>query len=226
MNEKQVRWDAWPHYYNKEKFSCSYFDEYYTRSSFEEWSQKWTSWHPSASQGVLMLYAQKYTVDDRPWAPGAGNVIHARRSHGYADYRPGYFYFAADEELSPRQPPRVLPRGPRPRGGTGRCARPPPPPPPRTPPWRPRRPRAVGGARAAASSRRTCCSCAGTGRSGTAGAATGASGGTPSSKGGPFSAAPFPVTCITDLPQLAECGGVTVFSTLPGQLGNAGGRWP
>merc|ERR1719487_410236 len=48
-----------------------------------------------------MLYAQRYAVNDRPWAPGAASTGHARRlqGQGYADYRPGYFYFSADAEL-------------------------------------------------------------------------------------------------------------------------------
>jgi len=94
-----IRWKAWPHYFDKRKFNC-YYNEYYTRCSHDLWEQKWRNWDSHATKGLLMLYAQTKTVDDRAWAPGAtsGNP-HVGRPTGYADYRPGYFYAAADASL-------------------------------------------------------------------------------------------------------------------------------
>mmetsp|Transcript_5125 Transcript_5125/g.14442 ORF Transcript_5125/g.14442 Transcript_5125/m.14442 type:complete len:467 (-) Transcript_5125:154-1554(-) len=97
--EDQVCWDAWPHYHDKRGFSYSYYDEYYTLASYACWCARWERWEPCLSDGVLMLYAQRHTVDDRPWAPGAASQPHAWREYGYADYRPGFFYFAADGAL-------------------------------------------------------------------------------------------------------------------------------
>jgi len=93
--QSHIRWKAWPHYFDKSKFR-SYFHEYYTRASHSIWEAKWQMWDPSPTKGVLMMYAQSRPVTDRPWAPGAGTDPHAGRPSGYADYRPGYFYVAAD----------------------------------------------------------------------------------------------------------------------------------
>jgi len=96
FHESQIRWKAWPHYFDKKKYN-SYFDEYYTRSSHSIWDAKWRMWDPNASKGVLMLYAQNRSVSDRAWAPGAASYgPHCGRATGYADYRPGYFYLTAD----------------------------------------------------------------------------------------------------------------------------------
>jgi len=99
LNADQVQWEAWCHYFNKSIYNSSYYDEYYTPVSHAAWLANWERWDPNPSSGVLMLYAQKFAVDDRPWAPGAASSRHAWRPGGYADYRPGYFYFAADGVL-------------------------------------------------------------------------------------------------------------------------------
>lgn len=94
----QIQWNAWPHFFDKRRYN-SYFDEYYTEASHELWQTHWDSWDPNPMRGVLLLYAQTRPVNDRPWAPGSGSSPHAGRPNGYADYRPGYFYVAADENL-------------------------------------------------------------------------------------------------------------------------------
>jgi hypothetical protein len=98
LSESQIRWRAWPHYFDKRKYN-SYFNEYYTRASHIMWESKWKRWDSNPTKGVLMLYAQSRSVSDRPWAPGAGSEPHAGRPNGYADYRPGYYYVAADPNL-------------------------------------------------------------------------------------------------------------------------------
>jgi len=99
LSSSQVNWKAWPHYFDKRKFNA-YFNEYYTRASHAIWEAKWQNWHPDPFKGVLMMYAQSRPVSDRAWAPGAGSSApHAGRPGGYADYRTGYFYIAADESL-------------------------------------------------------------------------------------------------------------------------------
>lgn len=108
VRRDQVRWDAWPHFFNKNVYHWSYYDEYYTVNSHALWRQQWDSWSSSPSNGVLMLYAQRAPVDDRPWAPGAGGIFHQHRPFGYADYRPGYFYFAADDTLISTVPPATF----------------------------------------------------------------------------------------------------------------------
>lgn len=115
----QVRWEAWPHFHDKSGFQA-YYDEYFTAASYGTWSRRWEAWNPRHSDGVLMLYAQRYAVDDRPWAPGAASSPHAFRSGGYADYRPGYFYITTDgsliatgdqqnQELDPKTGAPILP---------------------------------------------------------------------------------------------------------------------
>lgn len=99
LNEQQICWEAWPHFHDKSEYHMAYYDEYFTRKSYIAWVDRWDKWHPNPSRGLLMLYAQKHTVDDRPWAPGAAANPHVRREHGYADYRPGYYYMAADASL-------------------------------------------------------------------------------------------------------------------------------
>lgn len=98
LSRDQINWNAWPHYFDKRKYR-SYFDEYYTEASHMLWKSKWDNWDPQPTKGVLMLYAQTRPVNDRPWAPGSGSQPHAGRPNGYADYRPGYFYVAADATL-------------------------------------------------------------------------------------------------------------------------------
>mmetsp|Transcript_145329 Transcript_145329/g.253627 ORF Transcript_145329/g.253627 Transcript_145329/m.253627 type:complete len:318 (+) Transcript_145329:151-1104(+) len=98
FSKDQIRWSAWPHYFDKRKYR-SYFDEYYTEASHQLWKSKWDNWDPNPSKGVLMLYAQTRSVNDRPWAPGSGSTPHAGRPNGYADYRPGYYYVAAEDTL-------------------------------------------------------------------------------------------------------------------------------
>merc|ERR1719487_396017 len=96
FSSSQIRWKAWPHYFDKKKFN-SYFNEYYTRASHSIWEEKWKMWDANPTKGVLMLYAQSRAVSDRPWAPGAsGSNPHAGRPTGYADYRTGYYYVSAD----------------------------------------------------------------------------------------------------------------------------------
>lgn len=95
---EQVHWPSWPHFFSKSHL-LSYYDEYYTLASHKRWCVKWERWSPWPSHGLLMLYKQRQPVSDRPWAPCAATAPHARREHGYADYRPGLFYFAADQEL-------------------------------------------------------------------------------------------------------------------------------
>jgi hypothetical protein len=98
LSESQIRWKAWPHFFDKKKFNC-YYNEYYTRASHIVWETKWRRWDSNPFKGVLMLYAQTKSVSDRAWAPGASTEPHACRPNGYADYRPGYYYVAADENL-------------------------------------------------------------------------------------------------------------------------------
>jgi len=90
---------AWPHFHSKEEFQNSYYDEYHTDASHALWCKRWRQWASRPNDGLLMLYAQKHSVDDRPWAPSATSRPHARREHGYADYRPGFYYLAADGAL-------------------------------------------------------------------------------------------------------------------------------
>ena len=96
FSREQVNWKAWPHYHNKRHYWESYFDEFYTAQSHKLWYEKWRRWEAWPTDGLLMLYAQRHSVADKPWAPGTN---HQRRDLGYADYRPGYFYLAADREL-------------------------------------------------------------------------------------------------------------------------------
>eukprot|EP00927_Polykrikos_kofoidii_P032545 TRINITY_DN27696_c0_g1_i1.p1 TRINITY_DN27696_c0_g1~~TRINITY_DN27696_c0_g1_i1.p1 ORF type:complete len:538 (-),score=86.89 TRINITY_DN27696_c0_g1_i1:423-1943(-) len=98
VNEDQILWQAWPHFFDKRQYT-SYYDEYFTDASHGLWLSRWQQWLPNPSKGVLMLYAQTHSVNDRPWAPGSYENPHAWRPKGYADYRPGYYYFAADEAL-------------------------------------------------------------------------------------------------------------------------------
>jgi len=99
LSEEQVQWNAWPHFWDKSRYSSLdtyYYDEYYTAASHDRWQEQWKRWAPNPFAGVLLLYAQMKDVHNRPWAPG---MDHAYRSCGYADYRPGYFYVAADDQL-------------------------------------------------------------------------------------------------------------------------------
>lgn len=98
FSNSQLNWKAWPHFFDKRKYN-SYFNEYYTMASHAQWEMNWKSWDKNPTKGVLMLYAQSRSVSDRPWAPGCMSDPHAGRPSGYADYRPGYFYVAADEAL-------------------------------------------------------------------------------------------------------------------------------
>jgi hypothetical protein len=100
LSESQVEWSAWPHFWDKSGYSSLetyYYDEYYTAASHDRWQEQWKRWAPNPFAGVLLLYAQKKDVQDRPWAPGGTD--HAYRPCGYADYRPGYYYVAADDRL-------------------------------------------------------------------------------------------------------------------------------
>lgn len=99
LKHQQVRWEAWPHFHNKKGYQNSYYDEYYTDLSHALWCRRWHQWTPHPTAGLVMLYAQTHPVNDRPWAPSAGMRPHAWREHGYADYRPGYYYLAADANL-------------------------------------------------------------------------------------------------------------------------------
>lgn len=99
LSETQVRWSAWPHFWDKSGYSSLetyYYDEYYTAASHDRWQAQWKRWAPNPFAGVLLLYDQKQDVQNRPWAPGTD---HAYRPCGYADYRPGYYYVAADDKL-------------------------------------------------------------------------------------------------------------------------------
>lgn len=98
LSPDQIRWESWPHFFDKRNYEA-YYDEYYTESSHHVWWARWECWHPRPSDGVLMLYAQRHSVADRPWAPGCRARPHEERLEGYADYRPGYFYIAAEEAL-------------------------------------------------------------------------------------------------------------------------------
>lgn len=98
VNEDQICWESWPHFFDK-RYLAAYYDEYYTETSHRKWSERWECWSNS-TRGLLMLYAQVHPVSDRPWAPGAAALNpHAERAGGYADYRQGYYYFTADETL-------------------------------------------------------------------------------------------------------------------------------
>jgi len=97
LSPEQVHWEAWPHFFDKSRYADSYYDEFYTRASHRIWQVQWDRWDPNPFGGVLMLYSQRHTVDDRPWAPGSSWT--EGRPNGYADYRPGYFYVAADESI-------------------------------------------------------------------------------------------------------------------------------
>jgi len=115
VSAEQVHWDAWPHYFDKSWYHA-YFDEYYTWASHQAWRARWDRWDPNPTKGLLLLYAQVRTVADRPWAPGSGPLPHAGRASGYADYRPGYFYFAADRKLITAEARALLRGGENPRG--------------------------------------------------------------------------------------------------------------
>jgi hypothetical protein len=99
LHSSQIRWRSWPHFRDKSDYDQSYYDEYFTARSYSSWVERWDSWNPRHNEGILMLYAQRYTVDDRPYAPGAAWQPHTARQGGYADYRPGYFYITADGAL-------------------------------------------------------------------------------------------------------------------------------
>jgi hypothetical protein len=101
FSAEQIRWCSWPHYYDKRHYQA-YYDEYYTLASYQVWAERWAKWFPPKKlfEGLLMLYAQRHSVADRPWAPGASsNPQCVERPGGYADYRPGYFYVAANANL-------------------------------------------------------------------------------------------------------------------------------
>merc|ERR1719335_1918607 len=58
-------------------------------SYFDEWSMK-------GKDQRWALYAQKRRVNDRPNPPYGRWSVSNNRPEGYADYRPGYFYFACE----------------------------------------------------------------------------------------------------------------------------------
>jgi len=100
FNQEQVNWSSWPHFYDKSRFGdLRFYDEYFTARSWGLWNKQWSQ--NSSVKGVLMLYAQTQNVDQRPWAPACGSSdrIAPHRESGYADYRKGCFYVAADREL-------------------------------------------------------------------------------------------------------------------------------
>lgn len=99
FNHSQVRWAGWPHFHSKKDYKNSYYDEYYTKESHALWRERRQHWERNPTAGLVMLYAQKQPVTDRPWAPSASTRPHAFRENGYADYRKGFYYLTADGSL-------------------------------------------------------------------------------------------------------------------------------
>jgi len=106
FTEAQINWDAWPHFHDKAAFGkLRSYDEYFTAHSFPLWQQRWneakslTAGPPKkpSSDGLLMLYAQVQSVENKPWAPSA--VTPPRYNTGYADYRESCYYMAANAKL-------------------------------------------------------------------------------------------------------------------------------
>lgn len=83
LSAEQVCWHAWLYFFDKSHYDA-HFDEHYTEVSHKQWEENWQEQRPKPSRGVLMLYAQRRVVSNRPWA---------------ADVRPGYFYIMADPSL-------------------------------------------------------------------------------------------------------------------------------
>lgn len=104
FNEHQVNWQAWPHFFDKSHYgNLRFYDEYFTVKSNEEMERRWWEEGSNSKEGLLMLYAQTKSVDNQPWAPGsstnAEKALRKARSSGYADYRAGFYYVAADSNL-------------------------------------------------------------------------------------------------------------------------------
>jgi hypothetical protein len=99
LTRQQVCWEAWPYSHDKKGIGTSYYDERFTKASHAIWQRRWEQWDDNPTKGLLMLYEQRASVVDRPWAPSANQKPHARREHGYADYRPGYYYMTANGTL-------------------------------------------------------------------------------------------------------------------------------
>lgn len=98
LSKSQICWDAFPNL-NEKNHDTSYYDEYFTSQSYAIWKARWERWDPKPCQGLLMLYDQHKTVEDRPWAPSASVKPHPARDNGYADYRPGYYYVSANRAV-------------------------------------------------------------------------------------------------------------------------------
>eukprot|EP00440_Ansanella_granifera_P039253 gb/GFBE01042589.1/.p1 GENE.gb/GFBE01042589.1/~~gb/GFBE01042589.1/.p1 ORF type:complete len:415 (+),score=76.18 gb/GFBE01042589.1/:1-1245(+) len=109
LSKSQICWDAWPHKHDKKNYGNSYYDEHFTGRSYATWRERWQRWEDKPCKGLLMLYAQRNAVSNRPWAPSAAARPHAWRDHGYADYRPGYYYVSADGDLIATETSLTLP---------------------------------------------------------------------------------------------------------------------
>lgn len=95
FNASQINWEAWLHFHDKSQYGEKrFYDEYFTAHSWPLWQQRWRQgkkWQ--SGRGVLMLYAQRRSVDCQPFAPDTWWAA------GCADYRAGLFYVAADPSL-------------------------------------------------------------------------------------------------------------------------------
>jgi len=81
LTNEQVMWNNFPFFrHNDAKYA--YFDKCISSGSEQ-----------------VQLYLQKRTVADKPNPPPGKYSVNNNRPEGYADYRPGYFYFAADSML-------------------------------------------------------------------------------------------------------------------------------
>eukprot|EP00930_Biecheleria_cincta_P047300 TRINITY_DN32762_c0_g1_i1.p1 TRINITY_DN32762_c0_g1~~TRINITY_DN32762_c0_g1_i1.p1 ORF type:complete len:421 (+),score=70.27 TRINITY_DN32762_c0_g1_i1:13-1275(+) len=101
FNSMQIVWPSWPHMNDKSHLGdCRFYDEFFTEQSHRQWESSPSSRHSGSgcapSLPALQLYAQTQDVVRRPYAPNTWSV---GRASGYADYRAGYFYLAADAAL-------------------------------------------------------------------------------------------------------------------------------
>jgi len=94
FNSLQICWSSWPYMNEKSRFGdLRCYDEFFTESSYKKWQ---FGGQAGQDRPTLMLYAQTKSVANKTFAPNTWSV---GRECGYADYRAGYFYVAADSFL-------------------------------------------------------------------------------------------------------------------------------
>jgi pentapeptide MXKDX repeat protein len=98
FSRNQIAWEAWPQFHDKSRYgSQRSYDEDFTNKAYAEWQRRWDE--SRSNDGGLMLYAQRQSVDKRPYAPGPRGDRHESRASGYADYRVGCYYVAAEASV-------------------------------------------------------------------------------------------------------------------------------